>query len=115
MTAKEAIDSYFNVYRKSEFPVVERGTYYKKLLSAWSCCRKSYFFSIPEENRANVKVSDIMVDKAKLAIMRPADTADQALRKMIRENTGRISVCEENVPNAAAKEIEEIAVKYKDI
>jgi Zn-dependent protease len=112
-TVRDAIDNYFNVYRKSELPVVEKdsstGDNYYYLVGAVTANR---VVGVPDENREKVKVADIMMGKRELIIMRPSDTADQALRRMMQNNKGRVFVCENLSSFATEDEKEAVAYEY---
>ena len=123
MTVKDAIDRYFNVYRKSELPVVEKGSgfgdknYYSSYYYLVGAVTADSIFNIRNKNRENVKVADIMIQKRELVIMRPSDTADYALRKMMQDNKGRIYVCENVSPEhafASKNMLESTTITHKE-
>jgi Zn-dependent protease/predicted transcriptional regulator len=93
MSVKEVLENYFNMYRKSELPVVEKddSTGNNYLLGSISA---KDAMNVSDENRLSVKVKDIMTDKKHLVIMSPDRTADIALNAIMKENKSRIYVCE---------------------
>ncbi|MBV9177540.1 MAG: site-2 protease family protein [Nitrososphaeraceae archaeon] len=96
ITVNELLNNYFNVYRKSEFPVVaERGDYdpgYYKLLGAVTAKQA---LKAPEHSRDSIKIQEIMVPKDELIVMKSNRLADDALRRMFRENKRWVFICEE--------------------
>ena len=97
MNIKDVLEGYFNIYRKSELPVVEKevdnttGTNYYYLLGSITA---KDAMSVSEKNRESVKVKEVMIDKKNLVIMSPDKTADIALNTIMEENKSRIYVCE---------------------
>jgi CBS domain-containing protein len=93
VNVKEVLEGYFNVYRKSELPVVEKedGTGNNYLLGSITA---KDAINVSEKNRERVKVEDIMIEKKDLVIMSPDRTADVALNTIMKENKSRIYVCE---------------------
>jgi Zn-dependent protease len=96
ITVNELLNNYFNVYRKSEFPVVlaggEEAANSNELLGAVTAKQA---LKVPEQSRDRIKVEEIMVPKDELIVMRSNRPADDALRRMFRENRSRVFVCEE--------------------
>jgi Zn-dependent protease len=94
ITVNELLNNYFNVYRKSEFPVVaaEDATG-NELLGAVTAKQA---LKVPEHSRDRIKVEEIMVPKDELIVMRSNRPADDALRRMFRENKSRVFICEED-------------------
>jgi Zn-dependent protease len=97
ITVNELLNKYFNVYRKSEFPVISEGgdydTSYYKLLGAVTAKQA---LKVPEHSRDMIKVQEIMVPEDELIVMRSNRPADDALRRMFRENKSRVFICEED-------------------
>jgi Zn-dependent protease len=93
MNIKEVLEGYFNIYRKSELPVVEKedGTGNNYLLGSITA---KDAINVSEKNRENIKVQDIMIEKNNLVIMSPDRTADVALNTIMDHNKNRIYVCE---------------------
>jgi Zn-dependent protease/predicted transcriptional regulator len=97
MNIKEVLEEYFNIYRKSELPVVEkevddignRNSYH--LIGSLTA---KDAMNVSEENRESVKVEEVMVGKKNLVIMSPDKTADIALNTIMEGNKSRIYVCE---------------------
>jgi Zn-dependent protease/CBS domain-containing protein len=101
ITVNELLNNYFNVYRKSEFPVVcciqsyregEEDVSGNELLGAVTTKQA---LKVPEHSRDRIKVEEIMVSKDKLIVMGSTRPADDALRQMFRENKSMVLVCEE--------------------
>jgi Zn-dependent protease len=97
ITISELLNNYFNVYRKSEFPVAvaggEEAANGNELLGAVTAKQA---LKVPEQSRDRIKVEEIMIPKNELIVMRSNRLADDALRRMFRENKSRVFVCEEN-------------------
>lgn len=93
INVKEALEGYFNIYRKSELPVVEKEDSTGNNYLLGSITAKNAI-NVSEKNRESVKVEDIMIEKKDLVIMSPDRTADIALNTMMKENKSRIYVCE---------------------
>jgi CBS domain-containing protein len=98
MNIKEVIQNFFNIYRKSELPVVEKEVdddntenNYDYLLGSITA---KDAMNVAEENRESVKVEEVMIEKKNLVIMSPDKTADVALNTIMEENKSRIYVCE---------------------
>ncbi|HKI09085.1 MAG TPA: site-2 protease family protein [Nitrososphaeraceae archaeon] len=96
MSIKEVLEDYFNIYRKSEFPVAEkevddRGN--NRYYLVGSITAKDAM-NVSDKNRESVKVEEIMIQKKNLVIMGPDRTADIALNTILEENKSRIYVCE---------------------
>src|ERR687886_1831971 len=97
ITVNELLNNYFNVYRKSEFPVVlaegEDAANGNELIGAVTAKQA---LKIPEHSRDRIKVEEIMIPRNELIVMSSNRPADDALRRMFRENKSGIFVCEEN-------------------
>jgi Zn-dependent protease/predicted transcriptional regulator len=96
MSIKEVLEDYFNIYRKSEFPVAEkevddRGNNRYYLVGSITA---RDVMNVSDKNRESVKVEEIMIQKKNLVIMGPDRTADIALNTILEENKSRIYVCE---------------------
>jgi Zn-dependent protease len=102
MNIKEVLEGYFNIYRKSELPVVEKEVDDIEVDDIGN--KNSYYLigsitakdamNVSEKNRESVKVDEIMIKKKNLVIMGPDKTADIALNTIMEENKSRIYVCE---------------------
>lgn len=90
ITVNELLNNYLNVYRKSEFPVVEEHN--GDLLGAVTAKQA---INVPEHSRDRIKVEEIMVPKDELIVMKSNRPADEALRRIFRENKSRVFVYEE--------------------
>ena len=93
MRIKEVLEGYFNTYRKSELPVVEKEDSTGNNYLLGSITAKDAM-NVSEKNRENIKVEEIMIEKNNLVIMSPDRTADVALNTIMEENKSRIYVCE---------------------
>jgi Zn-dependent protease len=89
ITVNDLLNNYFNVYRKSEFPVVDE-KHGSNLLGAVTA--KQAINVVPEHNRDRIRVEEIMIPKNKLIVMKSNRTADEALRRIFRENKSRVFV-----------------------
>ena len=87
-TIKELLAGYFNVYRKSEFPVTSTEDGY--LLGAVTAKQA---MNVSEKEAEKVRVEQIMTSTKELIIMDPDRHADQALKRLFQENKSRIFVC----------------------
>jgi Zn-dependent protease/predicted transcriptional regulator len=112
MNIKEVLEDYFNIYRKSELPVVEKevvdgieNSNYYYLLGSISA---KDAMNVSEKNRENVKVEEVMIEKKKLVIMSPDKTADVALNAIMEDNKSRIYVCENPSVRKRSKRTEKI-------
>jgi Zn-dependent protease/predicted transcriptional regulator len=112
MNIKEVLEDYFNIYRKSELPVVEKevvdgieNSNYYYLLGSISA---KDAMNVSEKNRENVKVEEVMIEKKKLVIMSPDKTADVALNAIMEDNKSRIYVCENPSVGKSSKRTEKI-------
>jgi CBS domain-containing protein len=115
MNIKEVLEDYFNIYRKSELPVVEKEV---DDIEVDDMGNKNYYLigsitakdavNVSEKNRENVKVEEIMIEKKKLVIMSPDKTADVALNTIMEENKSRIYVCENPSAEKSSKRTEKM-------
>jgi Zn-dependent protease len=93
ITVNDLLNNYFNVYRKSEFPVVDE-KHGSNLLGAVTA--KQAINVVPEHDRDRIRVEEIMIPKSKLIVMKSNRTADEALRRIFRENKSRVFVYDDN-------------------
>jgi Zn-dependent protease len=93
ITVNDLLNNYFNVYRKSEFPVVDE-KHGSNLLGAVTA--KQAINVVPEHNRDRITVEEIMIPKNKLIVMKSNRTADEALRRIFRENKSRVFVYDDD-------------------
>ncbi|HJT48622.1 MAG TPA: site-2 protease family protein, partial [Nitrososphaeraceae archaeon] len=109
ITVNELLHNYFNVYRKSEFPVVVREGgdydtgYYYRLLGAVTTKQA---LKIPEHSKDIIKVQEIMVSKDELIVMKSNRLADDALKRMLRENKNMVFIYEEEGNVVQKEELE---------
>jgi Zn-dependent protease len=92
ITVNDLLNNYFNAYRKSEFPVVDE-KHGSNLLGAVTA--KQAINVVPEHDRDSIRVEEIMIPKSKLIVMKSNRTADEALRRIFRENKSRVFVYDE--------------------
>jgi Mg2+/Co2+ transporter CorC len=85
----EFLDSYFDVYVKTEFPVVEEDGYLIGTVMAKDAT------NVQESKRDKIKVEEIMITKDELILMKSNAFADEALKRLIRDNKSRIFVYED--------------------
>ncbi|HYA83618.1 MAG TPA: site-2 protease family protein [Candidatus Bathyarchaeia archaeon] len=108
ITVNELLDSYFNVYRKTEFPVVDENG---NLIGAVTTKQA---MNVQKGSRDTIKVEEIMIDKDELIVMKADASADEALKRIFRENKSRIFVYEDR--ETQIRELEDgIEVKEKEI
>jgi CBS domain-containing protein len=88
-TVSEALGNYFNVYRKSEFPVLDAEGY---LVGAVT---NQQAMSVSEKDAEKVMVDKIMTPKKGLVIMNASSRADEALKRIYQQNKNRIFVCDD--------------------
>lgn len=85
---KELMNNYFNVYRKSEFPVTTSEDDY--LLGSVTTKQA---MGVREQEVDKVIVEQIMTPTKELIIMGPDRQADEALKRIYQENKSRVFVC----------------------
>jgi Zn-dependent protease/predicted transcriptional regulator len=89
-TVSEAIGNYFNVYRKSEFPVLDTEGYLVGAITSQQA------MGVSEKDAEKVVVDKIMTPKRELVIMNANSRADEALKRIYQQNKNRIFVCDDN-------------------
>jgi len=89
ITIHEVLNSYFNVYRKTEFPVVDENG---NLIGAVTTKQA---MNVQKSSRDTIKVEEIMIPKDELIVMKADASADEALKRIFRENKSRIFVYED--------------------
>jgi Zn-dependent protease/predicted transcriptional regulator len=87
ITVSELFTNYFNIYRKSEFPVTDGEGH---LLGAVSTKEA---MSVPRRSVDFVRVQEIMIKVDDLIVMDQNSYGDEALRRMSKENKSRVFVC----------------------
>ncbi len=96
ITVNELLNNYFNVYRKSEFPVVlAEGEEAANGNELFGVVTAKQALKVPEHSRDRIKVEEIMAPKEELIVMMSNSPAEDALRRMFRENKSMVFVCEE--------------------
>jgi CBS domain-containing protein len=73
------LDSYFNVYRKTEFPVVDECG---NLIGAVTTKQA---MNVQKSSRDTIKVEEIMIPKDELIVMKDDASADEALKRILRK------------------------------
>lgn len=86
-TVAEALRKYFDVYRKSEFPVVDKDGIFVGSISS------KQVMDVPFQKRDFVRVGEIMTPANNLIVMDPDSRGDEALKKLIGDSKSRIFVC----------------------
>ena len=86
LTLEQVIQNYFNVYRKSEFPVLDEEGYLVGSISTKQINNDS------SDKYNDILISEIMTPINDLVIMNKNDRADEALRQMYQRNKNRVYV-----------------------
>ncbi|NAL77599.1 site-2 protease family protein [Nitrososphaera sp. AFS] len=89
ISINEFLGSYFDVYVKTEFPVVEEDGYLIGTVMAKDA------MNVQESKRDAIRVGEIMISKGELILMKSNAFADEALKRLIRDNKSRIFVYED--------------------
>ncbi len=87
-TVGEALRGYFNIYRKSEFPVLDADGHLVGAITSQQA------MGISEGDAEKVTVEKIMMPKKELVIMNANSRADEALKRIYQKNKNRVFVCE---------------------
>jgi Zn-dependent protease len=90
ITIKQLLNDYFNLYRKSEFPVTTEDN----IGALLGTITTSQAMNVSESDVDKVNVEQIMTPTNGLIIMSPDRHADEALKRMYQENKSRVFVCE---------------------
>ncbi len=92
-TVFEILNNYFNIYRKSEFPVLDaEGNLVGAITSRQA-------MNVAENDAENIKAGEIMTPFRDLVIMNENSRADEALKRIYQENKNRIFVCDDKEYN----------------
>jgi predicted transcriptional regulator len=83
----ELLNSYFNRYMKSAFPVLDAQA---DILLGMVTLKE--VTNVPEYNRQDIQVEDIMIPRDSLIVMEPNRMADEALAQMTRRRMGKVFV-----------------------
>ena len=89
-TVVEVLRDYFNIYRKSEFPVLDAEGHLVGAITSQQA------MGISENDAENVLVEKIMIPKKVLVIMNANSRADEALKRIYQRNKNRVFVCDDN-------------------
>ena len=106
ITVNDLLNNYLNVYRESEFPVVEECISVGDNLLGAVTAKQA--INVPQHERDRVKVEEIMIPKSKLIVMKSNRPADEALRRIFRENKSRIFVCEEDNREMTREQLKQV-------
>jgi len=109
ITVNELLDSYFNVYRKTEFPVVDENG---NLIGAVTTKQT---MNVQKSSRDTIKVEEIMIPEDDLILMKANASADEALKQIFRENKSRIFLYEdkETIPLRGLEDAIEVKEKER--
>lgn len=88
ISVKELFNDFFNVYRKSEFPVIDPE---KEMLLGSVTAKQA--MSVSQDALDSIKVREIMTPATELVIMGQHDHAYEALTRMYKGNKSRVFVC----------------------
>jgi CBS domain-containing protein len=88
ISVKELFNDFFNVYRKSEFPVIDPE---KEMLLGSVTAKQA--MSVSQDALDSIKVREIMTPAIELVIMGQHDHAYEALTRMYKGNKSRVFVC----------------------
>ena len=88
-TVAKVLKDYFNIYRKSEFPVLDSEGHLIGAITSQQA------MNVAENDAENVRVDEIMIPNKELVIMNASSRADEALKRIYQENKNRIFVCED--------------------
>jgi CBS domain-containing protein len=109
ITVNELLDSYFNIYKKTEFPVVDENG---NLIGAVTTKQA---MNVQKSSRDAIKVEEIMIPKGDLIVMKANASADEALKRIFRENKSRIFVYKdkETIPLRGLEDAIEVKEKER--
>jgi predicted transcriptional regulator len=103
ISVKELLTDYFNVYRKSEFPVIDSE---KGILLGSVTANQA--MNVSQDALLSIKVRDIMTPVTELVKMSQDDHAYEALTKMYKANKSRVYVCSDEYPKRYSKGSQDI-------
>ena len=86
LTVRQVINDYFNVYRKSEFPILNNAG------SLVGSISNTQINTVAQDNVDEVKVTEIMSSINDLIVMDKNGRADEALKQIYQFNKNRIYV-----------------------
>jgi Zn-dependent protease len=89
-TVAEALRDYFNIYRKSEFPVLDAEGHLVGAITSHQA------MGISENDSEKVTVEKIMIPKKELVIMNASSRADEALKRIYQKNKNRVFVFDDD-------------------
>ncbi|HYO07285.1 MAG TPA: site-2 protease family protein [Phototrophicaceae bacterium] len=89
-TVAEVLRDYFNIYRKSEFPVLDAEGHLVGAITSQQA------MGISENDAQKVTIEKIMIPKKELVIMNANSRADEALKRIYQRNKNRVFVCDDN-------------------
>jgi len=96
---RQVIQNYFNLYHKSEFPILDEDGYLVGSISN----KQINTDSVSPEKYYEKPVTEIMSSVEDLVIMNIGDKADEALRQIYQRNKNRVYVCSNSNSNSLYK------------
>lgn len=110
ISVKELLTDFFNIYRKSEFPVIDP----EEGMLLGSVTTKQAM-SVSQDASDTIKVRDIMTPVTELVIMSQHANAYEALTRMYKGNKSRVFVCSDEHLHKYIKDSGDIREGYKII
>jgi CBS domain-containing protein len=110
ISVKELLTDFFNIYRKSEFPVIDP----EEGMLLGSVTTKQAM-SVSQDASDTIKVTDIMTPVTELVIMSQHANAYEALTRMYKGNKSRVFVCSDEYLHKYIKDSRDIRGGYKII
>ena len=92
ISLNELINNYFNIYRKSAFPVVDNSDKLVGMISTNELLK----YQDKEKNSLDKKVHEIMVPFSELLILDSEDEVNHALPQLIKKGSSRIYLTDSN-------------------
>jgi Zn-dependent protease/predicted transcriptional regulator len=89
VTVDNLLQNYYGRFMKSSFPVIDPGGRLVGMVEL----KKA--MTVPEGRKMQTRATDIMVPLEGLAILGPNRRGDDALKEMMRKQTGKVFVCDE--------------------
>ncbi|MGH9985294.1 MAG: site-2 protease family protein [Nitrososphaeraceae archaeon] len=110
ISVKELLNNFFNIYRKSEFPVIdpEKGMLLGSVIAKQT-------MDVSQDVLDSIKVKDIMTPATELVVMSQHDLAYEALTRMYKGNKSRVFVCSDEDTHRYSKDTGDIREGYKII
>jgi Zn-dependent protease/predicted transcriptional regulator len=108
ISVKELFNDFFNIYRKSEFPVIDP----EEGMLVGSVTAKQAM-GVSQDALDSIKVRDIMTPVTELLIMSQNDHAYEALTRMYKGNKSRVFVCSDIYLHKYTKDSQDIREGYR--